>query len=92
MSTLTPWALGPFETILHAEMHYRNGEDFDRRIAIVGFDNAIEVTIHTYLNLYPIQRQNRTYPRLDVERWLGNFHTEIDFLEIEVQNRGVAMS
>jgi len=49
MSTLTPWALGPFEIILHAEMHYRDGDDLDRRIAIVGFDNAIELAIHTYL-------------------------------------------
>jgi hypothetical protein len=92
MSTLTPWALGPFEIILHAEMHYRNGEDFDRRIAVVGFDNAIEVAIHTYLNLHPIQRQNRTYPRADVEKWLENFHTKIEFFESEVQSRNLAMT
>lgn len=89
MSTLPPWALGPFELILHAETHYRNGEDLDRRIAIVGYDNAIEVAIHTYLNLHPIQRQNRTYPKADIERWLESFHTKIDFLEVEVTNRGL---
>jgi hypothetical protein len=72
-------------------MHYRNGEDFDRRIAIVGYDNAIEVAIHTYLSLHPIQRQNRKYPKVDVDKWLESFHTKIDFLEIEVQNRGVAI-
>lgn len=88
MSTLPPWALGPFELIVHAEMHYRNGEDFDRRIAIVGYDNAIEVAIHTYLNLHPIQRHNRTYQKADIERWLENFHTKIDFLEVEVTSRG----
>jgi hypothetical protein len=91
MSTLKPWALGPFELILHAEMHYRHGEDFDRRISIVGYDNAIEVAIHTYLSLHPIQRQNRTYPRTDVERWLENFHTKIDFLEIEIANRALTV-
>jgi len=91
MSTLKPWALGPFELILHAEMHYRNGEDFDRRISIVGYDNAIEVAIHTYLNLHPIQRQNKTYVKADVERWLDNFHTKMDFLETEVASRGVAV-
>ncbi|MGD0777542.1 MAG: hypothetical protein ABSC05_32515 [Candidatus Solibacter sp.] len=91
MSTLPPWALGPFEIILHAEMHYRNGEDFDRRIAIVGYDNAIEVAIHTYLNLHPIQRQNRTYPKADTERWLGNYHTKIEFFELEVTNRGLVL-
>ncbi len=91
MSTLKPWALGPFELILHAEMHYRHGEDLDRRIAIVGYDNAIEVAIHTYLSLHPIQRQNRTYPKTDVERWLENFHTKIDFLAIEIANRGLTV-
>jgi hypothetical protein len=91
MSTITPWAYGPFEIILHAEMHYRNGEDFDRRIAVVGFDNAIEVAIHTYLNLHPIQRQSKEYQKADVEKWLGNFHTKIEFLELEVNDRGVTM-
>ena len=84
MITLPNWALGPFDLILHAEMHYRNGEDLDRRISIVGYDNAIEVAIHTYLNLHPIQRNNRTYPTAEVEKWLDNFYTKIDFLEIEV--------
>ena len=54
-----PWAYGPFELLLHAELHYRAGEDFDRRIAMIGFDNAIEVAITTYLGLHPIQRGNR---------------------------------
>lgn len=91
MNSLTPWALGPFDIILHAEMHYRDGEDFDRRIAVVGFDNAIEVAIHTYLSLHPIQRQGRSYPRESVERWLDNYHTKIEFLEAEMQARGVDM-
>jgi hypothetical protein len=91
MSTLKPWALGPFELILHAEMHYRQGEDFDRRISIVGYDNAIEVAIHTYLSLHPIQRRNKTYPKIDVEKWLENFHSKMDFLEIEVASRGLTV-
>ncbi len=86
---LTPWAIGPFEIILHAEMHYRNGSDLDRRIAVVGYDNAIELTIHTYLNLHPIQRQNRSYPKVDIERWLGNFHTKVEFFLSEVTSRGL---
>jgi len=89
MTTLPPWTFGPFELILHAETHYRNGEDIDRRIAIVGFDNSIELSIHTYLNLHPIQRSNRTYIRSDVEKWLANFYTKVEFLEIEIQRRGL---
>lgn len=89
MSTLTPWALGPFEIILHAEMHYRDGDDLDRRIAVVGFDNAIELAIHRYLSLHPIQRKNREYSKADVEKWLDNFHSKVGFFIGEVASRGL---
>ena len=89
MSSLTPWALGPFEIILHAEMHYRDGDDLDRRIAIVSFDNAIELSIHTYLSLHPIQRGGRKYQKTDVEKWLANFHSKVEFLISEVTTRGL---
>jgi len=70
-------------------MHYRDGDDLDRRIAIVSFDNSIELSIHTYLSLHPIQRQNRTYPKVDVEKWLDNFHSKIAFFIDEVTSRGL---
>jgi hypothetical protein len=87
MITLKPWAYGPFELIFHAETHRRNGDDFDRRIALIGFDNAIEVAITTYLSLHPIQRGNRHYQKTDVDKWLDNYHTKIDFFLSEVQQR-----
>lgn len=86
---LKPWAYGPFELILHAELHYRIGEDFDRRIAMVGFDNAVEVAITTYLTLHPIQRSNRHYPTNDVEKWLHDFHTKIEFFFRECTARQI---
>jgi hypothetical protein len=89
MSPLAPWTYGPFELLLHAEMHLRSGDDFDRRIALIGFDNAIEVTITTYLTLNPLQRQNRCYQKADCDRWLNNYHTKLDFLEEECAKRGV---
>lgn len=89
-TSLKPWAYGPFEVLMHAEMHYRNGEDLDRRIAMIGFDNAIEVAITTYLSLHPIQRGNRTYAKTDVEGWLQNFHTKVDCFFAECQQRSVA--
>ncbi|MFN7430694.1 MAG: hypothetical protein ACK54T_00945 [bacterium] len=91
MSALTPWALGPFELLVHAEMHFRDGDDFDRRIAIVGFDNAIEVAIHTYLNLHPCQRGDQEYKKDEVEKWLGNFHTKVEFFIGEVTKRGLTV-
>ncbi len=88
---LPPWAEGPFELIYHAELHFRAGEDFDRRIAMISFDNAIEVSITTYLSLHPIQRQNRQYQKAQVEQWLQSYHTKIDFLEIECQQRRITV-
>ncbi len=88
-SNLKPWGYGTFELLVHAEMHRREGGDFDRRIAIIGFDNAIEVAITTYLSLHPIQRGNRTYSNTDVDKWLVNYHTKIDFFLTEVANRNL---
>jgi hypothetical protein len=91
MRQLKPWAYGPFEILLHAELHYRVGEDFDRRIAMIGFDNAIEVAITTYLGLHPIQRGNKQYPNTSVEEWLRNYHTKVDFFFQECATRQVAV-
>ena len=87
MSGLKPWTFGPFELLLHAEMHRRDGNDMDRRIAMISFDNAIEVAISTYLQLHPSQRGNRQYSNSEVEQWLKNYHTRLDFLDSELQKR-----
>jgi hypothetical protein len=86
---LKPWAYGPFELLLNAELHYLVGEDFDRRIAMVGFDNAIEVAITTYLGLHPIQRGNRQYARASVEQWLNNYHSKVSFFFQECATRQI---
>jgi hypothetical protein len=43
MSKLKPWAAGPFELIRHADGHLKAGSDFDKRMALISYDNAIEV-------------------------------------------------
>jgi hypothetical protein len=92
MSTkLKPWMKATFELIVHAETHLREGGDFDRRMARIGFDNAIEVAISTYLGLKPIQRNNQQYEREDIKKWTLNYHTKLDFLEQEAQRRGRAL-
>jgi len=90
MSKLPPWTDGPFELLVHAEMHLRAGEDFDRRLALISFDNAIEVAITTFLTLHPIQRNGKTYKCDDVEKWLANYHSRLDFLETELAVQGQA--
>jgi hypothetical protein len=78
---LPAWARGPYELIKHAEDHYRGEADVDRRIALIGFDNAIEVTITTYLQLNPKLRGGAAFRKDDVRKWLRNYHTKIEFFE-----------
>jgi hypothetical protein len=87
MTPLPPWANGPFELLVHAEEHRRVDGDFDRRMALISFDNALEVAITTYLTLKPIQRSGRTYANADVEKWLSNYHSKLDFLDAELSKR-----
>ena len=89
MSFFPPWANGPFELIVHAESHLRNADDFDRRIAMISFDNAIEVSITTYLTLKPIQRKGRSYSSKAIENWTKNYHRKLDFLQKELKLRKV---
>lgn len=84
---LKPWTRAAFSLILHAEEHRMIGDDFDRSIAHISFDNAIEVIIAIYLKLNPIQRKGKQYPKEDIRRWLTNFHTKLEFLEQEAQQR-----
>lgn len=84
---LKPWAKRAFELIYHAEIHYRKDTDYDRRLALISFDNSIEVSITTYLLLKPMQRGDREYSREDVKKWLINFHTKLDFFALEIRER-----
>jgi hypothetical protein len=84
---LAPWTTASFELLVHAEGHLQAGDDFDRRIALISYDNAIEAVIATYLTLKPIQRGGRTYQNAHVEVWLENYHTKLDFLEAELKTR-----
>ena len=85
---LRHWARGPFELLCHAEGHLRSGDDFDRRIALISFDNSIEISVTTYLTLNPMLRGDRSYPRASVDTWLNNYHTKLKFIEDEVRSRG----
>lgn len=86
-ASLKPWATRPFELIVHGEIHFRRGDDYDRRLALVSFDNSIEVTIAAYLKLNPAHRGGRPYSNADISKWLKNFHTRIDFFLDENKNR-----
>lgn len=87
MIALKPWAYGPAELLLDAELRLQKAEDFDRRMALIMFDNAIEITISTYLKLHPIQRGNRSFTKDDLSRWLKDYHTKVEFFFQEASDR-----
>lgn len=86
---LKPWARKAFELLFHAESHLCVGKDYDKRLALISFDNSIEVSISIYLDLNPIQRNNKDYPKEDVQKWLRNYHTKLDFFSQEINRRGL---
>lgn len=81
------WHTVPLQMLAHAEQHFREDTDFGRRIALISFDNSVEISITTYLNLNPIQRSGREYPNEKVKDWLDNYHTQLEFLENECDAR-----
>lgn len=87
LDSLKPWVKKPLELIFHADIHFNNGEDFDKRLALISYDNAIEVSISVYLNLHPEQRDGKEYKKEAINHWLKNFHTKIDFFIQELENR-----
>jgi len=86
MLKLKPWVIGIYELLRHAEMHRNEGGDFDRRVSMVNYDNAIELSISTYLKLDPKQRSGRQFRKEDVAKWLDNYHSKLDFVEHYVTN------
>lgn len=70
-------------------MHRLNGEDFDRRIALISFDNSSEVSITTFLTLNPIQRGGKQYKKENIEKWLKNYHSKLAFFEAELKVRKI---
>lgn len=87
---MKPWVVGPFELFLHAETHLKEAGDADKRMALVGFDNVVETSVQTFLELHPAQRNNLDLDRGKVQTWKTNFHTKLDFLEWLCEKRSAA--
>ena len=79
MESLKPWMYAPLELIKHGEEHQQANEDFDKHIAIISYDNAIELSINTYLQLHPSQREEKAYMKEQVSKRRTNYHTLLDF-------------
>lgn len=88
---IKPWVHGPFDLLRHGEEHRHGLRDFDRRIALISFDNAIEMAVVTYLDLNPAQRGGLSYRQEDVVHWKRNFHAKLEFIELFANSKGTPM-
>jgi SWI2/SNF2 ATPase len=83
---LKPWVRDAFELIKHAEEHAQAGSDFDRRMAMISFDNAIELSIITYFSLHPDQRDGQKFKEKNLAQWGQGFHGKLKFFKHYVED------
>jgi hypothetical protein len=76
-----PWTDGPRELIQHAVNHVALGGDFDRRIAMISIDNAVELMIKTYLGLPERTRGFKGPGRKELETASESFPGLLDLLQ-----------
>lgn len=84
-----PWARGPFELIKHALGHLESKDDTDRRIALIGFDNAIEVCIDVFIRLHPKLRKGIALEHEEVDKATKNYHTKIEWLDKYIEKNNI---
>lgn len=82
-----PWTVGPLELLQHASDHLRLGGDFDRRIAMISIDNAVELAIKTYLSLPERARGSKGPSRSELDSASHSFSALLSLLEQYAQDR-----
>lgn len=94
------WASGAIELLRHADSHINLESAFDRRIAFISIDNAVETMIRTFLSLpkgksgvrvtkKDLDEAENSFPKLLALLWLhaGTRLTGIDDSDIEHYHR-----
>jgi len=75
-----PWAAGPKEILEHGTSLLRKDSDKNRRLALLSVDNAVELTIKTYLGL-PKRINGINVPRKEYAEFSESFPRLLDALE-----------
>jgi len=75
-----PWASGPGEILRHGISLLKKDSDSNRRLAMIAIDNAVELTIKTYLGL-PKRVTGIGISRKDFQEISENFPAMLDALE-----------
>ncbi|MCL2043769.1 MAG: hypothetical protein FWG89_06495 [Treponema sp.] len=81
LKILKPWMIKPFELIYHAETHYRKGSDYSKRMAYINFDNAIEVSIYSFMYINTIPKGEKIYRKEELEKVKNSYFDKLKVLE-----------
>jgi hypothetical protein len=81
---LEPWMVKPFQFIFHAESHYENNSDYSKRMAYISFDNAIEVTIYTFMHCNTDPKGSRIYQKEELTK-VKSYYKKLEVLENYIQ-------
>ena len=76
-----PWVDGPRELLQHSIDHLDSGSDFDKRIAMIGIDNAVELIIKSYLSLPNRARGSKGPTRKELAEAENSFSILLDIFE-----------
>src|SRR5262245_41320584 len=80
MNNDPPWASGPGEILRHGLSLLKKDTDANRRLAMIAIDNAVELTIKTYLGL-PKRVTGLGISRKDFQEIAESFPALLDALE-----------
>jgi hypothetical protein len=80
------WASGALELLRHADSHLKLNSAFDKRIAFVSVDNAVETCVRTFLSL-PSSKSGVKVSRSDVETAANSFPKLVELLFTVAGNR-----
>lgn len=80
------WASGALELLRHADSHIELESAFDKRIAFVSIDNAVETCVRTFLSL-PGSKSGIKVSRSDLEAASNSFPKLVEMLFAHASGR-----
>ncbi len=84
------WASGAVELLRHADSHVSLSSAFDRRIAFISIDNAVETMIRVFLSL-PKSKSRISVPRKDFDEAENSFPRLLSLLWTHASSRLIGL-
>jgi len=88
---LMPWMQKSYEYIFHAETHYRDSSDYSKRMSYINFDNAIEVSINTFIHLHTKPKGKKLFERKEIKD-AESYFQKLKLFEKYIQSEGLPIT